>query len=124
MFGLIIFSWKKKVAHPVKEAVFSKKNAIKVIKFLKQFRMIFEKMGSCNHFFIGIETLDNSGGVASRNTTCWNIAYHDGTGSDDAVFTDRDTLADNGPLPHPDIVRNVDRGCFSHGNPVIDVMPV
>ena len=124
MFRLIVFTWKNQVAYPVKQTVFSKKNAIKAIKLLKQFLWVFEKMGPCNYFFIGIEMLDDSGRIARRNTTWWNIAYHHGTGTNNAVFSNRDTLADNGTLPHPNIVRNVDRGCFSHADPVIDVVPV
>ena len=65
------------------------------------------------------ELFDGLGRVAGRHRIGRDIRGHHGAGAHDAVLPDGDALADNGPVPDPDIIGNVDRSGFASDDTVV-----
>src|SRR5512140_1964266 len=65
------------------------------------------------------EVLQNGGGVSGSNYIGGDVSDDDGTGPDDAVFSDRHALADDRAIPDPDILTDADGNRLSDREPAV-----
>ena len=72
-------------------------------KLARQLGWIPVPMGPGGEGFIGIQGFHHNGRISSGNAIVRNGIDHDGAGAHDAVFSDGDALANNGPIAHPDV---------------------
>ena len=72
----------------------------------------------------GVELFDGLGRVAGRHRIGRDVPGHHGAGAHDAVFPDGDTFADNGAVPDPDIVGNVNRSGSAGDDTVVKIVLV
>ena len=85
---------------------------------------IRKPLGPGGKRFHRIQFFYDFGRVSRRYAICGDVIHYHRTGSDNAVFTDGDTLADNNAVADPYVIFNLNGCGFPDGNSIVNIMPV